>query len=123
MNSETPRQDEDSIEDQRVLNIADDLEDKEDKTAVAKRQVAMATPVVTLSMGTKWFGRDDFDLPPPRRRPPTRKEELTEIFFGRTWSSGQTKKRTGEVGRRIGKKKLRIGKKNSGLRGHRWRTI
>ena len=65
MNSETPMQDEDSTEDQRVLNIADDLEDKEDKTPVAKRQVAMATPVVTLSMDMDEVVRDGRLRPAP----------------------------------------------------------
>ena len=76
MNSETPMQDEDSTEDQRVLNIADDLEDKEDKTPVAKRQVAMATPVVTLSMDMDDVVRDgrlrpapaQNETPDPKRR-------------------------------------------------------
>ena len=76
MNSETPMQDEDSTEDQRVLNIADDLEDKEDKTPVAKRQVAMATPVVTLSMDMDEVVRDgrlrpapaQNETPDPKRR-------------------------------------------------------
>jgi len=75
MNSETPILDEDPIEDQhvfntvgeaqRVLNIADDLEDKDDKTPVAKRQVAMATPVVTRSMDMDEVVRDGVYRPAP----------------------------------------------------------
>ena len=121
MNSETPMQDEDTTEDQRFLNIADDLEDKEDKTPVAKRQVAIATPVLTLSMDMDDVVRDGRLRPAPaQNETPDPKRRIDRSR--RAWSSRRTKKRTGEVGRRTGKAEVRIGKKNRGLRGRRWRT-
>ena len=75
VNPEIPLPDEDPSEDQRasstageaqrVFNMADDLEDKGDRTPVAKRQVAIATPVVTQAMDTDDLLRDGQVRPSP----------------------------------------------------------